>query len=265
MSVAVAAEETIAPDELLVTDRLTKNFGGIRALSELDLRIPEGFIHSVIGPNGAGKTTLFNVITGVEPVSGGSITYRGQPITNYPSHKVVHLGIRRTFQNIRLFEEQTVIENVMLGQHVQAISGLESLFTVWSASERDRRHQAYQLLDELGIAELAERQASGLAYGPKRLVEIARAMASNPHLLLLDEPTSGMNHTEIDEVCERIRQIRDRGVTIVLIEHHMEVVAELSDTITVLNFGEKIAEGSYKSVANDPSVIEAYLGRDETE
>ncbi len=252
-------------DALLQIDALGKSFGGVTAISNLHLSVGQGSIHSVIGPNGAGKTTLFNVITGVEAPTDGMIFYRGQPITKLPSHVIVRLGIRRTFQNIRLFDEQTVIENVIIGQHVRARSGLESLFTIWSSSERERRHRAYHLLDQLGIGHLAERRASDLAYGPKRLVEIARALASDPHLLLLDEPTSGMSQAEIEDVCDRVREIRDRGMTIVLIEHHMEVVAELSDTITVLNFGQKIAEGTYDVIANDPSVVEAYLGRDDQE
>ncbi|MCW5772156.1 MAG: ABC transporter ATP-binding protein [Rhodospirillaceae bacterium] len=249
---------------MLDIEALTKRFGGLVAVDGLDLRVAAGSIHAVIGPNGAGKTTLFNLISGAEMPTGGAIRFEGKPIDALPAHRRVRLGIRRTFQNIRLFEELSVIDNVLIGQHAVTPSGIASLFTTGGGRDRRAREDALALLERLRIADYGHRQAGGLPYGPKRLVEIARALASRPKLLLLDEPTSGMNATETAEVSAQIRAIRDSGVTILLIEHHMEVVADLSDRITVLNFGRKIAEGTADAILNEPAVIEAYLGSEET-
>lgn len=245
---------------LLEIASLTKRFGGLVAVDGLDLEVKEGSIHAVIGPNGAGKTTLFNLISGAEAPTQGSIRFQGRIIDAMPAHQRVRFGVRRTFQNIRLFEELSVHENVLVGQHAIASSGLTSLFAYRNRADRRQREEAFAILHRLNIGEYAERQAGSLPYGPKRLVEIARAMASKPKLLLLDEPTSGMNATETAEVSRQIRAIRDGGVTVLLIEHHMEVVADLSDTITVLNFGSKIAEGTSEEILKEPAVIEAYLG-----
>lgn len=242
---------------------LTKRFVGLLAIDALDLEVQAGSIHAVIGPNGAGKTTLFNVISGVEAPSLGTLSFQGVPLAGQPPHRRVRLGIRRTFQNIRLFDELSVLDNVLVGQHSVASSGIGSLFTHLDGADRRRRQEALETLERLGIAEYAGRLAGGLPYGPKRLVEIARAMASRPKLLLLDEPTSGMNATETAQVSRQILAIRDTGVTIVLIEHHMEVVAGLSDRISVLNFGRKIAEGRAEQILKEPAVIEAYLGSEE--
>jgi ABC-type branched-subunit amino acid transport system ATPase component len=248
---------------LLDVASLTKRFGGLTAVGNLDIRVAEGAIHAVIGPNGAGKTTFFNLVSGADTPTEGMIRFGGARIEAMPPQRRVRLGIRRTFQNIRLFDELSVLDNVILGQHTIASSGLGSLFTYRNGADRRRREEAFALLERLDVAGFANRAAGGLPYGPKRLVEIARAMASNPRLLLLDEPTSGMNATETKEVSEKIRRIRDAGVTILLIEHHMQVVSDLSDVITVLNFGQKIAEGSADEILKEPAVIEAYLGSEE--
>jgi branched-chain amino acid transport system ATP-binding protein len=239
---------------------LTKRFGGITALDGMDLAIEPRSVHAIIGPNGSGKTTLFNLISGAVPPSAGQIRFDGRRIDELPAHERAGLGIKRTFQNIRLFGELSVLDNVLVGQHPLATTGAASLFRRWGRAERALRETAIELLESFGLRGMAARQAGELAYGPKRLVEIARAVASNPKLLLLDEPTSGMNAREAEEVVAAIRKLAARHMTILIIEHHLAVVKDLAEGVTVLNFGRKIAQGSSAEVFGDAAVIEAYLG-----
>jgi ABC-type branched-subunit amino acid transport system ATPase component len=245
---------------ILELTRLTKRYGGLTAVDAVDLAVAEHSVHAIIGPNGSGKTTLFNLISGAVPATSGAITYGGARIERQPAHERARRGIKRTFQNIRLFNELTVLENVLVGQHPIASTGVASLYKRWSAKERTQREMAMELLGSLRLAPLAHRQAGELAYGEKRLVEMARAVASAPRLLLLDEPTSGMNAREADDVVAAVRAIAARKMTILIIEHHLPVVKDLAERVSVLNFGKKVAEDTPAGVLRDPAVVEAYLG-----
>ena len=239
---------------------LTKRFGGLTAVNRLDFAVLPGEIHAVIGPNGSGKTTVFNLLSGMLPVSAGRIQFAGAFIEKLPAHVRVRHGMRRTFQNIRLFEELSVRENIMLGQHSRTTTGLASLLRIWSAAERRLVQQAEAAAARVGIAALLDRPAGELPYGRRRLVEIARALVSNPTLLLLDEPTAGMNPVEAEGLCAIISGIRDDGVTVLLVEHNLKVISGLATRVTAINFGERIAEGGPAEVLTDSKVIEAYIG-----
>ncbi len=248
---------------LLEVKGITKVFGGLKAVENVEFKVDQGEIISIIGPNGAGKTTIYNMLTGVYKVDGGAITFEGKDIHNRPPREIVKAGIARTFQNILLFPTMRVIENVLLGEHINVKYHFWDLLLKTPKYRREEKaaHQrAIDLLESLDLADEIDNYAKNLPYGMQRKLEIARALATNAKLIILDEPAAGMNPQESEELMEFIRSLRERGETILLIEHDMNVVMNISDRIYVIDHGRKIAEGLPKEIAKNPEVIKAYLG-----
>jgi len=250
---------------MLELKKASKRFGGLAAVNDLSFSVPQGKIIGLIGPNGAGKTTLINMISGLDTITDGKISFKDRDITHFRPHQISRLGIARTYQNIRLFE-MSVWENVIVGRHKAGRSGLLSTFFMLPGQRREERaarEYALALLERLALTEVKTAEATELSYGGQRRVEIARALATEPELLLLDEPTAGMNAAETHTIGELILKLRDEGLTIFVIEHDMELISQVCDEVVALNFGQLIAYGSPAEIKANPAVIEAYLGEDE--
>ncbi len=251
---------------LLTLKNLTKKFGGLTAVNAVSFDLDEKSVMGLIGPNGAGKTTVFNLITGNYPSDSGEIIFDGTPVTGLLTHRIVSLGIARTFQTIRLFQNMSVLENVLAGCHCRMTSGIfGGMFHTQSQKKEEKESIALALkeLEFVGLRRHAEQLSKNLSYGNQRLLEIARALATSPRLLILDEPAGGMNEQETDSLIGLIRKIQDRGITVLLIEHDMGLVMKACEKIVVIEYGSKIAEGTPGEIKANPRVIEAYLGTDE--
>ena len=248
---------------LLSVRDVSKRFGGLQAVSGLSFDVGQGSIKALIGPNGAGKTTLFNLVSGMLDPDSGEIFFRGEAVQELSSHEIAARGLVRTFQHIRLFPKMTALENIMVGRHLHSragfIAGMLNLPFTWK-EERRIREKAFEIMELLGIADNAEAEATSLSYGQQRVVEIGRALACEPQLLMLDEPAAGLNMRETNEMGELIAKIRDMGITVLLVEHDMSLVMKISDEIVVLSYGQKIAEDRPLSIQRNTEVIRVYLG-----
>lgn len=249
-------------NSILTIQNGTKHFGGVEAVKNLTMSMKASEILGLIGPNGAGKTTVFNLITGVFPLTFGSIVFDGHKINGFQPHRIAQLGISRTFQNVRLFESMTVFEHVKFGQNLHSVSGLKSLISIRGSAEKALNEEAGDIMNFLGLWELRNRYPVSLPYGQQRQVEIARALAARPRLLLLDEPTAGMNLTEKKEILETMEKMSGKGIAIMVIEHDMRLVMNVCNRIILLNFGEQIAEGSPYEIYANMKAKEVYLGKE---
>ena len=250
---------------LLEVSGLSRSFGGLHAVKDVSFRVEKGTVKALIGPNGAGKTTLFNLVSGVLPPDRGVVTLRGEAVQGRPSHEIAARGVSRTFQQIRLFSQMSALENVMVGVHPRSragfLAGMFHLPWTWT-EERDIRRRAREALAFVGAEDLAAADATSLSYGQQRSVELARALAADPELLLLDEPAAGLNMRETAELARLIGRIRERGITVLIVEHDMGLVMSVSDEVAVLSYGQKIADATPRAVQRDPEVIRVYLGDD---
>ncbi len=250
-------------EDILKVTSLTKAFGGLVAIFDLDFTISRGIIKAIIGPNGAGKTTLFNLISGVLPADTGDIIFNGRSISKLKSHQIAERGISRTFQTVELFKELTVLQNVMIGRHVRTRKGILSAGFKTPGSRKEERsilEKARYYLDFVGLSQKAGQEAGSLPLGQQKLLEIARALATEPELILLDEPAAGLNETETETAAQLFKAIRDEGITVVLVEHDMHLVMNVAEEVLVLDYGRKIADATPEVVRSDPAVINAYLG-----